>query len=193
MAQTPEQKAETQRRRRARLAGLKAAAEQASKPEPKAVRRAINGRDPVASLARRVDANSHHFFFLAQGLEAEGQRADRAEGRMDEHLALMGQLADQNALLRDQLAQTNWRVEQLETRFGLLRAVLTDDAPLLTSLDDALDSLASSNCGGCRCRSCGPTRRTGVAIPRRSRMRSGACWPRSASPVLCWPMRRATA
>jgi hypothetical protein len=68
---------------------------------------------------------------------------------MEDHMALMARLTEglaevgeQNALLRDQLARSNWRIEQLEARWGLLRAALTgalaEDAPMLTSLDDAL-------------------------------------------------------
>lgn len=140
MAKTREQKAASQARRRARLAALKAAAEAASKPEPKEVRRAINGRDALLSLERRVDANSHHFFFLAQRIEAQGILAG-------EQRALLGQLADQNALLRDQLAGATWRVEQLEARIGAIRAALSDDAPLLVSVDEWADEVAARMSG----------------------------------------------
>lgn len=73
---------------------------------------------------------------------------ERVSQRRDEVLAILGSLADRNdeiaehlAWLSDQAAKSLWRIEQLETRFGLLRAALSDDAPMLTRLDEVLDGL----------------------------------------------------
>ena len=165
-AEGVERRAAAQRAKRKHMADLKEAARMAAgKTISKEVQRASNYADPRVMLRQRLENNSHQFVYLAKQelgqeaqLDAVGKRVDRVDQRLSDHYALMAQLAEQltvardaaaavqeqNGILSDLLAKATWRIENMETRFGLLRAALTDEAPLLgslTSLEDIIDGL----------------------------------------------------
>mgnify|MGYP001560087642 CR=1 FL=1 len=136
-----ERRAAAQRAKRKHLADLKEAARLATgKTISKEAQRAINHNDPRVTLRQRLDNNSHQFWWLASQEIGQEGRLDKLEALQGEHYSLMAQLADQNTLLRDALSLERRRMDVIETRLGMVAALLSG-GETTQSLEELLAAL----------------------------------------------------